>query len=458
MDNKLVEAIRLYQKNPVWFVTDIIGAEPLGYQAEILNSVKDNPRTSVRSGHGVGKTTVEAWTILWFLTCFPYAKIPCTAPTEHQLKDILWSEISKWIHNSPLKSDIIWTAEKIFMRGYRADWFAVARTARKPDALQGFHGQNLLFVIDEGSGVDDFLFEPVLGALTEDNARLLICGNPTNISGFFAESHTSQSHLYNAIHIDARNSERVSKESVQLIIDMFGEDSDPFRVRVAGDFPKAMPDSFIHQDWIERNYIDAFEFKPFNIMDIGVDVARYGDDKTEIYGIADRMFGAKMETISKFDTMQVTGKVVNRIKQFNEKNPSVRVRVKVDCDGLGVGVYDRLREINKSGEIRCELFECHFGGRGGKLREGDPIGFENSTGLFWGAVRQALYDDQLKLAKDTELGSQLRNRRYSLNSDGKIVLERKDDMKKRKVHSPDRADALVLAYYAPSGGARIGVI
>ena len=113
-------AICYYADHPVEFVEDIIRAKPDARQRDMLRSVADNPLTSVRSGHGVGKSAVESWLVIWFLSTRPYPKVPCTAPTKHQLYDILWAEISKWLRNNPvLEKDIIWTQEKVFMRGYR---------------------------------------------------------------------------------------------------------------------------------------------------------------------------------------------------------------------------------------------------------------------------------------------------------------------------------------------------
>ena len=110
------EMIAPYVHNPVKFTREIIGAQPEGYQADIMMGIAGNQMTSVKSGHGTGKTAVASWIILWFLSTRPYPKIPCTAPTEHQLKDILWSEIAKWLYNSPLKSDFAWTNEKVFFK------------------------------------------------------------------------------------------------------------------------------------------------------------------------------------------------------------------------------------------------------------------------------------------------------------------------------------------------------
>jgi hypothetical protein len=449
MTKNLVESVRYYMYNPVAFARDIIGVNPEKYQAEIMNSVRDNSMTTVRSGHGTGKTAVESWVILWYLLTRPYARIPCTAPTKHQLNDILWAELAKWIYSSPLKSIMEWTFERVYLRGMASTWFAAARTASNPNALQGFHGDNLLFIIDEASGVNDALFQPVLGALTEENAKLLMCGNPTELSGFFFESHNDKKTMYNCFRLDCNDSGRVSKDYIKTIIELYGTDSDAYRVRVAGEFPKALADSFISSEWAEKCSVKGMTHPAqASVIDVGIDVARYGDDETVLQTVYDRTIAPKPDKLKHNDTMQVTGAAVLLIGKLNRQFPGVNVRVKVDCDGLGVGVYDRLKEIRaQKPELNFELFECHFGGKGGKLKVGDPIGFANSTGLMWGTVRNALKAESIKIEYDAELISQLTNRKYKLDSNGDIVLERKEEMKKRGVHSPDRADALALALY-----------
>ena len=278
------EAIFYYAEHPIAFVQDIIKAKPDKEQSKILQSVAENQMTTVRSGHGVGKSTVEAWVVIWFMMTRPFPKIPCTAPTQHQLFDILWAEVSKWIRNNPLlQKELIWTKEKVYMKGYSEEWFAVARTASKPDALQGFHADDVLYIIDEASGVDDKIFEPVLGSLSTSGAKLLMCGNPTQLSGFFYDSHNKNRASYATFHIDGRKSSRVSQDFVQTIINMYGEDSDVFRVRVAGDFPLQEDDIFIPLSLIESSIMTecCLPQKP-HIVHIGADIARFGDDKTVI--------------------------------------------------------------------------------------------------------------------------------------------------------------------------------
>lgn len=471
------EATLFYANEPIYFVEDIIRANPDQNQRDILKSLRDYPMTSVRSGHGIGKSTVESWSIIWFLCTRPFPKIPCTAPTQHQLYDILWAEVSKWIRNNPaLKNELVWTQEKVYMNGYPEEWFAVPRTATNPEALQGFHAEHLLFIIDEASGVSDKTFEPVLGALTGDDAKLLIMGNPTRLSGFFYDSHHKTRGSYNAMHIDGRTSVRVSDNFVKKIIDMFGEDSDVFRVRVAGQFPRATPDSLIAMEWCEEAAKRRIESSG-NRIDIGVDVARYGNDSSVLFPVMD-----KVRPVENFEvyhhnmTTEITGHVVIMVKRYAKAYPDAMIRVKVDCDGLGVGVFDNLatqkdKIIDEVWEERCraegldpvtewsqcqavprldlEIIECHFGGKGGKVDDNDPVEYSNSTGLMWGAVRKALQDGTMQLPDNDALFSQLSNRKYIVNKDGEIELERKESMKKRGVSSPDIADALALALYDP---------
>ena len=453
MKNNFAKAIEYYIDRPVEFVKDVIKAEPDEYQAKVLNDLAYNEKQkratkiSVRSGHGVGKSTIESWAILWFLVTRPFPKILCTAPTAHQLHDILWAEASKWLRNSKMLGDILeWTYEKIYLKGHREEWFAIARTSNKPDALQGTHAEHILIIIDEASGVPDVVFEPVLGTLSTNDAKLLMCGNPTQLAGFFYESHNDKKDLYITHVINGENSSRVDREYIKLIAEMFGTDSDVYRVRVLGEFPKANPDSFISLDMINTDFIDIGDIYS---IDLGVDVARFGDDESVIATVFNKLRLSKLNIFQHNDTMELTGQVVNIIKSLNKDYPNVRVNVKVDCDGLGVGLYDRLREVINEKSLNARAVECHFGAKGGKVRNSEPISYFNSTGIMWGLIRTKFKEKSLYIIEDSELINQLTNRKYFIESDGDIRLERKEDMKKRGVHSPDRADALALALYEP---------
>lgn len=463
------DAILFYADHPVEFVEDVIHAKPDDQQAEMLQSVAMNPFTSVRSGHGVGKSAVQAWLIIWWLSTRPYPKVPCTAPTQHQLYDILWAEVAKWLRSNPaLARSLIWTKEKVYMDGHPEEWFAVARTASKPDALQGFHAEHVLYIIDEASGVEDKVFEPILGALSTEGARLFMAGNPTRLTGFFYDSHHKDRTEYHTLHIDGRDSSRVDHKFIDKITRMFGEDSDVFRVRVAGEFPKSLPDSFIPMEWAERAS-GPVEIPPEpRHIGIGVDVARYGDDSSVVCVVYDRTREDEPEIYPHNNITELAGRVIQTVRRLARRHLFAAISAKIDCDGLGVGVYDIVaeqvesivEEVEKQREeagteappFSFEVEECHFGGEGGSIggETEDPIEYENSTGIMWGTVRLALYENRLRLWEDDRQIAQLSNRKYIINSKGRIELERKEAMKKRGLHSPDIADALALALYEPS--------
>lgn len=466
---KSEKAVLYYSKHPVQFAEDVIKARPDPNQAKILQSVADHQMTSVRSGHGIGKSAVEAWCVIWFMCTRPYPKIPCTAPTQHQLYDILWSEIYKWIRNGDLGNDLIWTKEKLYMAGHPEEWFAVARTASKPDALQGFHADQVLYVIDEASGVKDAIFEPILGALSTEGSRLLMCGNPTQLSGFFYESHTKNRAQYSVFHIDGRKSARVSKEFIDKIIRMYGEDSNVFRVRVAGEFPKQEDDVFIPLPWVEgsintepsaetRRALDAIDrgapAHPDDVysIDIGADIARFGDDQTVI--------GYKVNECSRFykryrgqDTTWTSGNIAKLYLTLKDKFQfAKKIYVKVDDGGVGGGVTDELKAIRRADPVTYDtmvIIPIHFGAT---IRHKF---YYDTTTYMMGILREMIqpFDDmgnerkpQLILPDDDDLVGELSVRKYAYQG-AKVKVESKEEMKKRGLHSPDTADCMILTAY-----------
>lgn len=446
------ESILYYSNHPVEFVEDIIGAKPDAAQAKILQSVADNQMTSVRSGHGVGKSTVEAWAVIWFMLTRPFPKIPCTAPTQHQLFDNLWAEISKWLrHSQGLSSALIWTKEKLYLKDHPEEWFAVGRTASTADALQGFHAEHLLYIIDEAPGVSDKIFEPVLGSLSTPNAKLLMCGNPSQLSGFFYDSHHKNRANYQTFHIDGRSSSRVSPEFVQAIIQMYGEDSDVFRVRVAGEFPLQADDIFIPLSLVERSIMTEFapRARPLQVH-IGCDVARFGDDKTVI--------GCKVDEQVRFykkrqgqDTMQTADDIVllgeKLVRRYQLAEP---IPVKVDDGGVGGGVVDRLRQLKRNEPERLwwlSVYPVIFGQR---IKHKY---YYDSTTYMMAVVKKLLQPFnadgtpkpvELILPDDGDLVAQLSGRKYFLTENSRIRVESKKEMKKRNRPSPDEADCVLL--------------
>ena len=448
---EMTTLVNRYRHNPVLFVKEVLQAKPEPEQIEMLESVNNNRMTTVKAGHGVGKTTTLAWVILWFMFTRPYPKIPCTAPTMHQLRDILWAEISKWLNKSELlKQFFVWTVERLALRSQEEKWFAVARTATKPDAMQGFHSDSLLFVLDEASGINDVIFEPILGALTGAETKLIMVGNPTRTVGFFYDSFTKNRKMFNCITLNAENSKRVTHDFIESIIALYGRDSDPYRVRVLGEFPKSQPDTFISLELLE-NAISLMgggsvegKKKPIAIH-LGVDVARFGDDESVVYRTfeyEDHYESKLLKIFYKNRTTDLSGYVKLVVREYNQQYKGLTVNVNVDETGVGAGVVDELESDHK--DLDYYVIPQTFGGTGGTLNE-EPMLYSNNTGLLWGNVRRLLMANKLYIEDDDETITQLSVRKYMVDEDGRIKLERKQDMKKRGVGSPDRADALCLS-------------
>jgi hypothetical protein len=435
-----------YIRRPVLFVQKVLNAEPDDWQAEALQALADYPRVAIRSGHGVGKTTLEAWALLWFMFTRPFPKVPCTAPKREQLFDILWPECAKWMERAPaLKPYFEWQKTRIVQKQHPERWFAAARTSNRPENLAGFHEEHLLFIIDEASGVDDKIYETIEGALTTADAKLLMCGNPTRNSGEFYNAFHKNRSLYWVKKVACADSPRVTPEYRERLVKKYGEDSDVVRVRADGEFPKAEPDTFIPLEMVEAATMR--EIEPEGPLEIGVDVARFGDDETVL---AARV-GLKLihlEAHTKQDTMTTTGQVVALARDLMQAHGKPRCVVKVDDDGVGGAVTDRLREVVRQEGLHIEVIDCHNGAAPEDKEHYDDWGTES-----WAHLRGLLQEGEVELINDEDLVGQLSTRKYRITSKGKIKLESKEDMKKRGLRSPDRADAVVLAFAPTRKGA-----
>jgi phage terminase large subunit len=449
----LTDLIDLYWDDPVAFSEDMLGFDPDDWQRKAMADVSMHPRTSIRSGQGVGKTAFEAALVIWFLCCRPNPKVVCTAPTKQQLHDVLWAEVSKWLERSLVKNLLKWTKTKIYMVGHEERWFATARTATKPENMAGFHEDYMLFVVDEASGIDDRIMETILGTLSGDGNKLLLCSNPTRTSGVFYDSHNRDRSRFKTHKVDSRDSKRTSRENIEMLIDKYGADSDVIRVRVFGEFPKAEADAFIPLELVELAAGARVEARG-DTLHIGVDVARFGDDETVI---APRV-GMKvfpLQCYNKQDTMVTAGRVIAAGREMLRVMPALRrVEIKVDDSGVGGGVTDRLNEvILEEGLTDWWVIPVN---NGSKATDDELEHYENRGTESWAILRDVLQEAfskhlqggsmEIELPNDERLITQLTQRKYRMTSKGRIALERKEDMKKRGLDSPDRADAVILSF------------
>lgn len=399
--------------------------------------VEGKRRFSIRAGHGVGKTTVEAWLILHFVLFHRNLKVPVTANSQDQLRDVVWAEVARWHRELPefLKGMIEITGERVVVKADPEGAFAVARTARpeRPEALQGFHAETLAFFIEEASGIDDIIFETAGGALSSDHSWVFMFANPTRTSGYFYRSHHENAGSWRTYHIPCWMSSRVSPSYAEEIEREYGADSNVYRVRVAGEFPLTEDDSVIPLGLIEAAIERDVAPSEAGIV-WGLDVARFGDDTT---ALAKRRGNTLLEPIRewrKFDLMQTCGVIA---KEWSETPIGLQpAAINVDVIGLGAGVVDRLRELGLP--VR--------GVNVGESPASAPERFMRLRDELWWKTRDWFESRAVTMPQDNALKAELVSPKYKLESSGKIKIESKDDMKKRGLKSPNKADALCLTF------------
>lgn len=433
--------------DPSLFVRNIIGAEPQEWQQRALNLIRDNDRVSIVSGHGTGKTTYLAWLCLWWLTTRHPVKIAMTANTANQLSDVLMGEIANWTRrmHPAFRDQLEFRADKISLKG-SPDSAVYARVSRKeqPESLQGFHSPNMLFIIDEASGVPDIIFEVGQGSLSTPGAKIVMTGNPTRTSGFFWASHNTQAHRWATMRVSCMDADTVRPEFIEEMREMYGEDSNQFRIRVLGEFGTADDDTIIPAHLVDAAI--ARDVEPIaGIQPVwGLDVARFGADRT---ALAKRRGNTLIEPIKSWqdkDLMQICGIVLQEYDACSyDDRPS---EILVDVIGLGAGVVDRLREMDF-----CEV-------RGINVSKSAALNekYVRQRDELWFRLREWLEARDCSMPADDLLKSELVSPRFSFQSNGKLKVESKDQMKRRGMRSPDLADALVLTFAGTAARASSG--
>jgi len=434
---------------------------PAPYQLRALVALQRSGKLAVRSPHGAGKTTVAAWAILWFSISRELAgedwKVVTTAGSWRQLERYLWPEVRSW--TARLRWDVLGLSPWIngrdqFDLGLKLRYgqaFAVA--SDDPQLLEGAHASELLLVIDEAKAVPDATWDSVEGALSGGggHAYALAVSTPGAPSGRFYEIMQRRPGLtdWAVQHIslqEAIEGGRISAEWAASRSAQWGPESSVYQNRVLGEFSTSDEDGLIPLAWIEsanarwQGWQDLGAPTPGGRLILGVDVARFGADKTVI---ASRRgdYLTSVESFGALDTMQVTGQVMARLGEPN----AVAV---VDVIGLGSGVVDRLREQRKTG---IEAFSSS-GATSDRDRSGE-LGFLNSRAAAWWKMRELLDPANaptLALPPDDQLIGDLCAPKWSITSAGKVQIESKDDLRKRLGRSTDVGDAVVMSFSVPA--------
>lgn len=416
----------------------MLGATPDDWQVEVLEAIAAGQRRiSIRSGHGVGKSTVCAWAMLWFMTTRYPQKTVCTAPTAAQLYDALFNEMKFWLSRLPpfIRGLFEATSDRIVLKSQPEASFVSARTSSKerPEALQGVHSENVMFLCDEASGIDEAVFEASVGAMSGDNACWIMIGNPTRSSGLFYKTHHELAAFWRRFHVPSVTSDgvrhpRVAQDFIEQIRETYGEQSNAFRVRVLGEFPLADDDTLIPAELVDAAIVRDVAADPEAPLIYGVDPARFGDDASVLV----KRRGDVVLEVRRWhalDLMSLVGRIAH------EANLETPTEINVDSIGLGAGVADRLRELGypvrdvNVAEVAGLNPTCD------RLRDD-----------LWVQMKDWFASRACRIPNDELLRTDLITPKYGFRSNGKLYLESKADMKKRLRRSPDSGDALAATF------------
>jgi hypothetical protein len=463
----LAHELKQYRHDPLRFVlyaypwgvegTPLAGRTgPEPWQREVLEYIGQEMRAgrfpiriAVASGHGIGKSALMAWIRGWSMATMAHTKGRVTANTETQLRTTTLPEFAKW-HN--MQAGALDWFEGNFSYRYKFNpkdsetwrFDAVAWSETRTEAFAGLHnaGNRIVVLYDEASAIADTVWETTEGALTDKDTEILwlAFGNPTRSTGRFAECWGRHRESWWTLRIDARTVSFTNHQQIADWIAAYGEDSDFVRVRVKGQQPRASDKQFIPFDLAEGAASREAECWPSDPLVLGVDVARFGDDQSVI--VRRRGRDARTWPPLKYrgiDTMQLAARVASL---HASDRPDA---IFVDEGGVGGGVVDRLRQLG------VPVTGVNFGGKpdSGTLQEAGAMGerYANKRAEMWGVMRAWL--PRGAIPKDDDMITDLTGVEYGYNADNAIQLERKEDMKKRGLDSPDIADALALTFAYP---------
>jgi hypothetical protein len=427
-----------------WNDGELKGKSPEPWQREVLRAIRDGlplnkaVRIAVASGHGVGKTCLVSWICLWAMSTCTDCRGILTASNEAQLSTRNRAELRKWYRLFrgrvffDLTATALISADLAHEHTWRLD--LLPWNEHRPEAFAGLHnqGRRIIVIMDEASVIPPIIWQTIEPVMTDVNTEILWAafGNPLHNTGAFRECFGRFAHRWHRWHIDARDVAISDKEQIKQWAEDHEENSYFFMTRVRGLFPTASALQFIATDVVEEAMVREIVHQPRDPMVVGVDCARFGDDASVIY--PRRGLDARSILPMVYRGIS-TDRLADKILEFVSQN---RVEV-IFVDGAGVGgaLVDFLRRHNLPVE------DIQFGGRADR---GDQIKYAQKRSEMWGALRDAL--KYLAIPNSSELRDQLIGPEYDFNLRGELQLEKKSDMKRRGLASPDIADALALTF------------
>lgn len=459
-----------WHDNPVLYAREALGIEVWGRQADILRAVAQHPRVAVRSGHKVGKSTSAVILALWWVTTRERARVIMTSSTGRQVRAILWKELRRVYAGSALP--VGGTLHKVPDAGlqYEDGREVVGFSTNEPEKMAGFSGPNILFILDEASGIPAEIFEAIEGNRA-GGARLVMFSNPTQVVGEFYEAFHAKRHLYHCLRVSSAETPNArgdgppipglaTKSWLDEKREEWGEDSPIYAVRVEGEFPRTGTNNVVSIALIEQaverwrslkseDLDDEARYKlpapDDDALHLGVDVGREGDDPSVICPRR----GFEVLPLREFrglDGPDLAGKVLETAIEL--RRPGERVVVKVDVIGVGSSCYDALRRLVKEpGREWLEVVPINVSEAATVApKKGDP-GFCNLRSQMWFGMADWLKAGGV-LPEDGKLHGELAAPTYAFDLRGRRQVEGKRETKKRLGRSTDRADAFGLSLLA----------
>lgn len=399
---------------------------------------------AVASGHGIGKSALVSWLILWAISTFVDTKGVVTANTETQLRTKTWAELAKWFrlcivrHWFKLTATAIFSVDPEHEKTWRID--QVPWSAQNTEAFAGLHnqGKRILIVFDEASTIADLIWEVTEGALTDADTEIMwVCfGNPTRNTGRFRQCFSRYKHRWIIKQIDSRKTAMANKNQIAKWVADYGEDSDFVRVRVRGVFPRASDLQLIPTDWVAAAMKRAASYTLSDALVCGIDIARGGSDNN----VVRFRRGLDARTIP---PIKIPGSETRDTTKFIAKVCTVVVEQKpdavfVDSTGVGGPIADQLRRLLPG----VPIIDVNFASSA-------PDGhYCNMRTYIWWKMRESIRAG-LAIDESPELEAELTSPEYGHNARDQLALEKKADIKKRLGISPDDGDALALTFAMP---------
>jgi phage terminase large subunit len=449
-----------WQRDPVAFAEEVLGLAPWSRQRELFYAVRDHDFVAVRSGHKVGKSTSAAALALWRVVCFPWSRVVLTAPSDHQLEQILWPEVCRLYEGA--RCDLGGRLYESHQKGLRFahHWGIFGLSTNKHERFSGLSSPRLFFIVDEASGYPEDIYDAVFGNMA-GGGKALLTGNPTQTSGTFYDAFRSKRGSFRTLHISSLESPNLTGEAhipglatpewVAWATKHWGGgklEGPTIDVRVKGNFPEQGDNAVVSLLAVEEALARWDATKAEGNLEIGVDPARFGDDETVLYPRRGRKV-LEPVALKSLNTTEIAGKVLELCRGLYR--PGDRPRVKVDAIGIGAGVVDQLDVFRDLDVVGVNVAEAAL----------DEEHYHNLRAQIWFAARDFLRDGgALPPHRQTE--ADLLAPTYSFDGRGRYVVESKDQIKRRLKRSPDHADALCLDIYSPPvvkfSGAGKGVI